>query len=191
MSFIKAKHETLDQYLCNLQQDLVVNSNTVHDEVDLVIEDYLLKPLLKKLISKMTAKNIMDRFGLPYMNFLYDTEFNPKSGAFSGEGYKDVDGFSPYEYSIDREEKIAREEFLKVINSFKEKGDKKEIKIKTFTTTQDILVERGFTSKKLKKYIVKDEDKKGYVLKVKGKDGKTYIYPHKVSKKLIKILQPL
>jgi hypothetical protein len=183
--FIEAKYTKPKDYLLNIQQDILIPYTTVHDEVDIGVEDYLLQPLLKKVIDKFTAKKIIDSFKMPYLNFLYDTEFS-NTGSWSGEGYEGVDGFSPYEYPRTRKEALAREKFLYAVGALEEEIKKSDsvTTIEEFTTTLEVLKKCGITSEKLKKYAVK---KNGVLLKIK-KDGKILNYSSLVSRKLIKKL---
>ena len=118
--FKKIAEKTPLDYLKGLQQDTLVAILTIHDEVNYGVDSFLLKPYIKKLVNLMTAKNVIDKLGSPYTNFLYDAEFNPETGAFTGEGYIGVADFSPYKYSKSREEFNAKKAFIRCIDSFKE-----------------------------------------------------------------------
>ena len=183
--FVKAYYEKPEDYLKDLQQDIIINVSTVHDEVNLGVEKFLLKPILKKIINLYTVKKIMDRFGYNYMNFLYDSEFNLTTGAFSGEGYKGVDGFSPYTYPLDREEAKAKKEFLTLVEELKPKEEEKELVEESQVKSKIYTIKY----KKLKNINLKDFHKKdGDLLRVK-KDGKTLEYNFKINyKKLQKHL---
>lgn len=74
--FKKAKYRKLDDYKKSIQQDMIVFINTVHDEIDYLVDDYLLKALLKKLTEISTLKKTINKLGIPYLNFLFDIEYD-------------------------------------------------------------------------------------------------------------------
>lgn len=74
--FKKAKYKKLDDYKKSIQQDMLVFVNTVHDEIDYLVDNYLLKSLLKKLAEVSTLKKTINKLGIPYLNFLFDIEYD-------------------------------------------------------------------------------------------------------------------
>jgi len=170
---VKANYDNVEEYLKSVQQDIVVPVNTVHDEINYGVEIFLIKPILKKIIEKFTAKSLVDGFGYPYMNFLFDTEYNKDTGAFTGEGFEGVDSFYPYTYPLHHEEKVARDKWKKVLSKFqKNTKDDKSITLK-YGCIEGV---------DLTKYHTKN----GYILFVE-KDGKKYRYKHQVKKKILKV----
>lgn len=180
--FINPSRKNKSDYLIGVQQDLVVELNTVHDEVNLGVEGFLVNPFLKKLISKMTAKKIIDKFGFPYMNFLFDSEYNTKTGAMTGEGFEAVEEFSPYEYPKSAKEHKAHIKFKEVIAKLE--GVKTERTKKILLIKQEVLEAKGVKLKDLPKYATK----RGYILKLEVQ-GKTYTYKDQVNAKLANIVK--
>jgi hypothetical protein len=180
MKLIAPVYKEPKDYLKDIQQDTLLNVSTIHDEINLGVEKFLLKPMLKKIIGLYTAKEIINQFGYRYMNFLYDSEYNGTTGAFSGEGYKGVESFSPYTYPKSRDEHRAKIAFHKVIDDLSVKVKPKEKPIEELELSYfDI---EGLNLKKYK-------DKKGVTLIVK-ENARRFQYKHKVNKeKLLKAIK--
>ena len=183
--FKKATYKNPQDYLQEVNQDMVLNVNTVHDEVNLGVDKFQLRPLLKKIVSLGTAKSIFDKFGMPYMNFLYDVEFS-YTGEFTGEGYEGVENFSVYETPLHSEEHLARKKFDKAIESLK--GEKQNIE----HITIDIgLFEKRQLGTKIKDYHIKDKDFKTAISLTVTTGGKKYKYDNLLNTSIKKLLQPL
>jgi len=192
--FTKPIYLRAEDYKKGVQQDLAFTINTVHDEINYGVDYFLLKPLLKKIINKMTAKKVIDKFGFPYINFLFDSEYNPNSGAFSGEGYYGVDGFSPYEYPATREASIAKKDFHKVLKKLEDKTTTPKPTTKKLRGKREVLGSRD-TFKKLKipleslvKYTTKS--KLGYTL-ILVEAGEELTYDKKIKKSLASKIRAL
>ena len=153
-----------EQYLKEVNQDLLIPVLTIHDEVNLIINKHLVKPLLKKIISIGAAKNVINSFGIPYMNFLYDAEYDSTHGTFTGEGFEFVDGYSPYQIPKSKLEHKAYKDFNIALDLFKkEETPIIELDYEKFTKILQI---------KIKKYHTKE---KGFYLVI-NKEGKKFKY---------------
>lgn len=179
--FIKPKYKNPEDYKKDLNKDLVIPVNSIHDENNFGVDKFLLKPLVKKIISLATAKTILDKFGYPYMNFLYDVEYS-KTGEFTGEGYLGVEDFSVYTTPISKEEHIAMDTFNSTLDSL-------QIKQKVITKT---ISYQKFRIKKLHKilpeYIAKTTEKSVVRLVIKQK-GETYQYKDLLAQNILKHLK--
>ena len=91
----KADDPGLDWYRRNVHQDMASLFLSVHDEADLVVDRHLLKPVMVGLNKVAEAKMLFDRFGLPFINFYFDNEYDDW-GSFTASG-----GFNPYKYMLD------------------------------------------------------------------------------------------
>lgn len=91
----KADGRGLDWYKRNVHQDMAALFLSIHDEVDLVVDRFLLKAIMVELSKVAESKWIFDRFGFPYINFYFDNEFD-QWGSFTATG-----GFNPYKYALD------------------------------------------------------------------------------------------
>lgn len=179
--FIEPKYKNPEDYKKDLNKDLVIPVNSIHDENNFGVDKFLLKPLVKKIINLATAKNIMDNFGLPYMNFLYDVEYS-KTGEFTGEGYYGVEDFSIYTTPVSKEEHIAMDAFNSTLNSFQ---------INQRVTTKTISYQKlkiKKLHKVLPKYKAKPTEKSVVRLVIKQK-GQTYQYKDLLTENILKHLK--
>lgn len=188
--FKKPIYTDPNDYLQEVNQDTALMTNTIHDEVNYGIDKFLLKPMLKKLVMLGTAKDIMNRFGLPYMNFLYDVEFS-YTGEFTGEGYEGVADFSIYETPLHKEEHIAKNRFEKALKAFE---DVKEDNIKiTNIAISMTLFKKKQLDKKIKRYHLDDEPQKEAVALTVTDGEQSYKYSTLLKptiKKLIRLKKP-
>lgn len=182
--FKKATYKKPEDYLQEVNQDMVLNVNTVHDEVNLGVDKFQIKPLLKKIVNLGTAKKILDKFGMPYMNFLYDVEFS-YTGEFTGENYEGVTDFSIYETPLHSDEHLARKEFDKAIESLK--GGKQNIE---HITIDIALFERKQLGVKIKKYHIKDNNFKSAISLTVTTGKKKYKYDNLLNTSIKKLLKP-
>lgn len=167
--FKESVYKNIEDYKQEVNQDMVIMVNTVHDELNLGVDKFQLKPLLKKIVTLGTAKTIQDKMGMPYMNFLYDVEFS-KTGEFTGENYEGVEDFSIYETPLHADEHLAKTRFENVINSFsiKQSIENITIDIKEF--------ERLQLGSKIDKYILTDSNYETAINLTVTQDGKKYKY---------------
>ena len=170
--FIKSKYKNVDDYKKSIQQDMLVFINTVHDEIDYIVDGYLLKGLLKKLSEISTLKKTINKLGIPYLNFLFDIEYD-KYNSWTSKTSLDV-------YQVARNE--AELKALRKYQSIKER-DNQEVEEEN-TIEEVILDEHSVDIEKLIKAINSSVLKGEVRLGIKV-DGKVMYYKNLVSKKLI------
>jgi len=112
--FKKAKYKSIDDYKKSIQQDMLVFVNTVHDEIDYLVDNYLLKALLKKLSEISTLKKTINKLGVPYLNFLFDIEYD-KYGSWTSKTALDV-----YQVTRNQEELDALKKYQSIKEGIKE-----------------------------------------------------------------------
>lgn len=84
MPFIKNTREKITDYYRDLLQPQLIPVSTVHDEVDYLCDSHLLKPIMKTVADISAVKPIIDKLGLPFINFLFDIEWG-EHGCWSPE----------------------------------------------------------------------------------------------------------
>ena len=89
--FVTVSDKTVADYARNIQQDLLIPFLTVHDEYDALIDKKLFKPLVKKAVEIGSCKFLIDKVGLPYLNFLFDCEYDPWN---TWSAYKSTDVYT-------------------------------------------------------------------------------------------------
>ena len=173
MGFKKSKYKTIDDYKKSVQQDMLVFVNTVHDEIDYMVDNYLLKALLKKLSEISTLKKTINKLGIPYLNFLFDIEYD-KYGSWTSKTALDI-------YQVTRNKKEL--EAFKKYQSIKE-GNTKETVEEDTGAEEIILDSNSIDVDKLIKAIDSSVSKGDVRLGIKV-DGEIMFYKNLVSKKLI------
>lgn len=78
MSFKSSKFNSVDGYLRDLQQNVFMPIHTVHDEIDYIMDDYILSGLMKRLSELAACKNVFDKLGTGFVDYLCDCEFDRK-----------------------------------------------------------------------------------------------------------------
>lgn len=73
--FIKSKYNEPNEYLREVLQPQLIPVLTVHDEIDYLVDDFLLKPIMKETAIKSTVKPLINKLGVPFINFTYDIEW--------------------------------------------------------------------------------------------------------------------
>ena len=95
---------TEKEVLANLQYDLLVPFHTIHDEVDFVVSDFLLEPLINKVAKMSAVKDVFDIIGVSSVNFLADCEFDNENGSFLP-----LNSFDPYSTPSSEREANAKD----------------------------------------------------------------------------------
>ena len=105
MSIIKPKHANAHEYLREIQNDVLILFCTVHDEIDVIVDTKLLKPVMKKLADISSCKKVMDKVGYPYLNFVFDVEFSSKDSSWTAKDSIDIYSVpnSAYEHNLQKE----------------------------------------------------------------------------------------
>lgn len=73
--------EAIQDILCDLQQNILAMFHTIHDEIDFIVDSNLHKGIAKRVAEIGAVKNVFDKIGVPYINYLYDVEPN-SDGSF-------------------------------------------------------------------------------------------------------------
>jgi len=171
--FVKSKYKRIDDYKKSVQQDMLVFVNTVHDEVDYMVDNYLLKSLLKKLAEISTLKKTINKLGIPYLNFLFDIEYD-KYNSWTSKTALDV-------YQVTRNEDE--------LDSFKKYQSIREGNTQTVTEETEIeeiiISENDVDIDKLMKSINSSVLKGDVRLGIKVNGEEIMYYKNLVSKKLI------
>lgn len=89
MAFVKT---TTKEVLSNIQQSVCIPFHTIHDECDYVVSEHLLEPILTVLSEIVAKRDIFDKIGKPYINYLADCEFDKK-----GQTFLPNNSFNPYQ----------------------------------------------------------------------------------------------
>jgi len=113
--FVKAKYNDIDMYKRDVQQDLFIPFNTVHDEIDYLIDSNMFKPLLKKIINISALKKVMGKLKLPYINILFDVEYDEYN---SWTAKKDID---IYQVALHEEEHKWRKKYQDLYSKLSQK----------------------------------------------------------------------
>lgn len=171
--FVKAKYKNVDDYKKSVQQDMLVFVNTVHDEIDYLVDGYLLKALLKKLSEISTLKKTINKLGIPYLNFLFDIEYD-KYNSWTSKTALDI-------YQVTRNQ--AEFNSFKKYQSIREgnvQTVEEEIEIEEIILSEDS-VDMDKLVKAINSSVLKGEVRLG--IKVNGDE--IMYYKNLVSKKLI------
>ena len=90
MSFVKPLYKKPDDYLQDVQNDVIIPWLAVHDELDFVIDYNLLIPVMKKITRIAHCKEEWSKLSsIPYVNFLFDTEYDPWGSFTARSALKD------------------------------------------------------------------------------------------------------
>lgn len=110
----KNKHE----YLREVQTDQVINWGSVHDEIDYLVissdKTDIHEAVLKRMTNILTAKDLFDKLGMPYINFLFDVEWGHDGS------WLPTKSFNPYVYPRDKEEHEFKEMYEKAVEAVRE-----------------------------------------------------------------------
>lgn len=170
--FVKSKYKKTDDYKKSVQQDMLVFVNTVHDEIDYMVDSYLIKSLLKKLSEISTLKKTINKLGIPYLNFLFDIEYD-KYNSWTSKTALDI-------YQVTRNE--AEYNSFKKYQSIRE-GNKQEVEEET-SIEEIILDEERVDMEKLISAINSSTLRGNIRLGIRVND-EVMFYKNLVSKKLI------
>jgi len=181
MGFKRSKYKTVDDYKKSVQQDMVVLVNTVHDEIDYLIDGKLLKPILKKVSNISTLKKTINKLGLPYLNFLFDIEFD-KYNSWTSKEALNVYEVAGSKYELEAMNKLksikGRDSDDRLLDS-DNSGNSDE------DTIEEVIIDGGF--EKLDELInaIQNSVDKGEVRFGIEVDGEVMYYKNLVSKKVI------
>lgn len=110
MPFIKATHNDMDSYLLDVQNNLLSTWLAIHDEVDLMIDFNLAKPIMKKVTAISHLKKEVNKISaVPYINFIFDTEWDEFGSFTAGKNF----GLST-DIPKDRKENIEYNEYKRL-----------------------------------------------------------------------------
>lgn len=88
MPFIKPTHNEMDSYLLDVQNNLLSTWLAIHDEVDLMIDFNLAKPIMKKVTAISHLKKEINKISaVPYINFIFDTEWDDFGSFTAGKNF--------------------------------------------------------------------------------------------------------
>ena len=88
MAFITARHNDMDSYLLEVQNNMLSTWLAIHDEVDLMIDFNLAKPIMKKVTALSHLKKEINKISaVPYINFIFDTEFDDFGSFTAGKNF--------------------------------------------------------------------------------------------------------
>ena len=88
MPFIKATYNDMDSYLLDVQNNLLSTWLAIHDEVDLMIDFNLAKPIMKKVTAISHLKKEVNKISaVPYINFIFDTEWDEFGSFTAGKNF--------------------------------------------------------------------------------------------------------
>ena len=96
---------------------MLIPVSTVHDEIDYLVDNHLLEPIMKQVADISSVKYLIDKLGFPYINFLYDIEYG-KHGCWA-PNYK----FNDFAYPKTREEAKALKQWQKELEKCKDSED--------------------------------------------------------------------
>lgn len=68
--------KTMDELLLGTHTDYIDVWVSVHDEVDLVVPEYLRNPIMKRVVSEISLKDVLDKFKLSGLGLSFDVEFD-------------------------------------------------------------------------------------------------------------------
>lgn len=124
--FKNAKFDSIDGYLRDLQQNVFMPIHTVHDEIDYIMDDYILSGLMKRLSEKAACKNVFDKLGTGFVDYLCDCEFDRR-----GLSWLPSDNFPIYQCPSCETESIAIKRWESV------KGRKSEVETLELEVSMD------------------------------------------------------
>lgn len=104
-------YKSKEEYLREVQTDIVINWGSIHDEIDYLVlksECGLHKAIMKRMRDLIESKDVINALGMKYLNFLFDVEWDDKGGSWIPDNSMDV-----YTYPGSREEKEFRDAYLK------------------------------------------------------------------------------
>lgn len=156
MSWIKTNEKDV---LANLMQDTLIPIHTIHDEVDMLIPDALLEPLINKVAKMGACKDVFDKIGKPFINFLADCEFDRLNHTFLPK-----QSFSPYTTPESEEEALALERMLQ-----------SQVKVEVMEVKADSI-------KDFKNKIEYTNDKSGVFVKLILPDGRSITSSRPITK---------
>lgn len=156
------KQEVLE----NLQQNLIMPFHTIHDEIDIIIPNYLSEGLTTRIAYISACKDIIDKFGCGYINYLADCETDKTEHSWIPKG---KDSMNPYATPHSRIEKLAKEamenarvelEIVEIktdlsIKEFRQRiqYDSKGVYVKLITPTKTIISTKPISKESLKPFL--------------------------------------
>lgn len=170
--FVKSKYKKIDDYKKSVQQDMVVFVNTVHDEIDYIVDDYLLKPLLKKVTEISTLKKTINKLGIPYLNFLFDIEYD-KYNSWTSSTALDI-----YQVTRNQDELNSFRKYQSIKETIKQEEEEYDVE-EIILDGDSVDIER--LVKEIDSSVLKGEIRLG----IKVNESEVMYYKNLVSKKLI------
>lgn len=121
-----ARYENVEDYLRDVQTDQVITWGTVHDEADYMVlktKDDLHEAILKRMQEVASIKDVINKLGMPYLNFPFDIEWDDKDGTWLPNKAMEASY-----YPRTKEEHYYKEEFQKANDEIRKlpKTDKKQ-----------------------------------------------------------------
>lgn len=101
MGLISPKSNDLSFYIRGVRTETSHIILTVHDEIDYIADNSILKPLTKKLSQFLDISSYYKRFKVPYIRYLFDVEYD-EFGAWTAGKAIDV-----YKEPLNKEEHTA------------------------------------------------------------------------------------
>lgn len=93
--------KTIDEVIRDNHFDMVVIWGSIHDEVDLLVDSYLFKPILLNLNIIAELRKIFAKFGIEFISFFMDNEYD-KFGSFTASTNAHIEVYSMnYGYTSD------------------------------------------------------------------------------------------
>lgn len=78
----------MDSYLLDVQNNLLSTWLAIHDEVDLMIDFNIAKPIMKKVTAISHLKKEINKISaVPYINFIFDTEWDEFGSFTAGKNF--------------------------------------------------------------------------------------------------------
>lgn len=161
---------TEQEALENIQQNLIMPFHTVHDEIDILIPNHLAEGVTARLAYISTCKDLVDRFGSGYINYLADCETDRTTHSWIPKG---TDSINPYSMPHSRREKKAKDAMeasrvepqivtIKTGKSVKEfrdsiKYDSAGVYVRLITPNKELISSKPIALESLKQYGVTDE----------------------------------
>lgn len=94
---------TTKEVLSNIHQPVCTPFHTIHDECDYIMSEHLLEPLMSKLSEIVARRDIFDKIGKPYINYLADCEFDRE-----GQTFLPKNSFNPYQAPKNETQNLAK-----------------------------------------------------------------------------------
>lgn len=113
MGLIKAKSKNINFFVRRIKTENSYIVITVHDEIDYVTDFSMLKFLAKKLSTYLDLTEYYKKFGVPYIRYLFDIEFDGW-GAWTAST-----GLPVYELPASREENTAYKAYKDAVGLLK------------------------------------------------------------------------